>query len=214
MKYISVDTETTGLNPEQNNILEFCAILDDGSEDINSLPIFHAIIPQPYYLVDIYCAQLHYRLWPYLNEAQQCFKELSIGESKESEANPNVRYYLTQPLRLLITGLYHHSVHACATYEHLKQAFNQWRQFYGAEKLSAAGKNFGSFDKPFLDKIGIKFPHRHIDPTYHYIDWDNDTLPPDLKTCLKRAGKAEIVMHCAYYDAMDIIKLIRHSRNK
>ena len=57
--------------------------------------------------------------------------------------------------------------------------------------ISVAGKNFGTFDKLFLEKLPrwkqvVKFRNRIIDPAILYVDWKNDTALPGLEECKKR----------------------------
>jgi len=42
--YVSIDIETTGLDPRTCQILEFAAIIDDNSESFGDLPVFHRYI--------------------------------------------------------------------------------------------------------------------------------------------------------------------------
>ena len=46
MKYVSIDLETTGLNPETCQIIEFGAVIDDTAnpKPLNELPTFHLYI--------------------------------------------------------------------------------------------------------------------------------------------------------------------------
>lgn len=47
MKYISVDIETTGLNPDYCDVIEFGAVLDDLVSPLHSLPQFHCYVTKP-----------------------------------------------------------------------------------------------------------------------------------------------------------------------
>ncbi len=42
-KYVSIDIETTGLDPDKHRILEFGAVIDDGGT-IDKCPVFHFIV--------------------------------------------------------------------------------------------------------------------------------------------------------------------------
>ncbi len=45
------------------------------------------------------------------------------------------------------------------------------------------------------------------------MDWENDDEPPNLSTCLERAGvENTVVTHDAVDDARDVIRVIRASR--
>ena len=85
---------------------------------------------------------------------------------------------------------------------------------YGDVKIIAAGKNFASFDRPFLENIPnfsdyINMGHRCIDPVNHYVDFENDTDLPSLAECMKRAGIEGEVTHKAVEDAWDVVRVLR-----
>lgn len=56
MQYISIDIETTGLDPSKDQILEFAAIVDDLTVQapIETLPTFHVYCSQQKYSGDAY----------------------------------------------------------------------------------------------------------------------------------------------------------------
>ena len=71
LKYLSIDVETGGLDPNNHDILEFAAVFDDlGSEtpDYDSLPKFHAYIVQDTYRTGAYAAVMHERIWRVLKD--------------------------------------------------------------------------------------------------------------------------------------------------
>lgn len=80
-------------------------------------------------------------------------------------------------------------------------------------KINVAGKNFGSFDKNFLDCLPnrdwVKFHHRSIDPGNLYFDPIIDDELPSLGKCLDRAGLPSEVSHKALEDALQVVKLVR-----
>lgn len=80
--------------------------------------------------------------------------------------------------------------------------------------IVAAGKNFASFDKPFLHKLPnfdnlIKLHHRCLDPGSMYFDPAIDEIVPSTQECLRRAGLDTEVSHTAVEDALDVCRLIR-----
>jgi hypothetical protein len=80
------------------------------------------------------------------------------------------------------------------------------------KKITASGKNFASFDLPFLQHLG-KFPfaHRVLDPAPLYYRPLEDEGLPDTKTCMVRAGMDGKVAHTAVEDAIAVVKLIRYA---
>jgi len=80
--------------------------------------------------------------------------------------------------------------------------------------LTVAGKNFGTFDKLFVEKLPrwqqvFKIRQRIIDPTILFTDWINDEALPNLTTCKERAKTGGEVTHDAIDDAWDVIQLMR-----
>ena len=86
-----------------------------------------------------------------------------------------------------------------------------------SEKVIAAGKNFAGFDKEFLarnsPRIADLFFRRVLDPAVLYMRVD-DELPPNLSTCLERAGLPDVVTHNAVDDAVQVRDLIEHHFNQ
>ena len=80
--------------------------------------------------------------------------------------------------------------------------------------LNVAGKNFGTFDKLFLQELPwwqklIRTRQRVLDPAILMVDWKNDKSLPNLTQCKERAGVNGIVTHNALEDAWDVIEVLR-----
>ena len=80
--------------------------------------------------------------------------------------------------------------------------------------LNVAGKNFGTFDKLFLEKLPwwkklIQPRQRMIDPAVLCCDWNNDESLPSLNECKKRLDVKGLVTHNALEDAWDVIQVLR-----
>jgi len=84
------------------------------------------------------------------------------------------------------------------------------------EAFIPAGKNFGSFDRQFLNKLdgwNVKMHHRAIDPTMLF--WIPGEVPPNLEECKKRAGLSNTeVLHTAIDDALDVVRCVRYYYTK
>jgi len=194
MRYLSIDIETTGLSPENCDIIQFAAVLDDlkNPKPLAELPKFEAIILKRYgYQGHPFALSMHSNL----------FKKIDIAIKKNLEICPTtgVRFLqiceLPQALELFLLS-------------------NGFDQNHGKMYVNVAGKNIGQFDLPFLNaKIkdwgSIKFLSRVIDPAILYFDIQKDISLPDMKTCLERAGLAEEVAHTALEDALVVVKLLR-----
>lgn len=81
----------------------------------------------------------------------------------------------------------------------------------GEPKWVAAGKNFANFDLRFLVAAGVPrewFAARTLDPVALFARPD-DVYPPDLTTCLRRAGLEPSNLHTALDDARDVVRCLR-----
>jgi len=95
--------------------------------------------------------------------------------------------------------------------------FADWLAAMGFNReipVVVAGKNFASFDKPFLRKLPhfeavVKLHHRCLDPGSMYFDPTRDEFVPSTQECLNRAGLDSEVSHTAVEDALDVCRLIR-----
>lgn len=191
MKYVSIDIETTGVNPLVNDIIEFAAVIDDTNAKvpIENLPKFHRYIKKEgTYNFDAQAVVMHKRIFEkilqngddciYIDDLMYAFGNFL----QDNDISPNR---------------------------------------YGKIALNVAGKNFGSFDYQFLkEKIkqenwnNIIFRSRFIDPAILYFE-NEDYALPDLETCVKRyqrqsGQKYNWDNHTALDDAMEVIKLVRY----
>ncbi len=187
MKYVSIDIETTGLNHDICNIIEFAAIADDLKEQapIETLPKFQTYILQDHYVGEPFALAMHAEIFKKIANWQL------LGVNVSSPADLLVRFHT------FLTTL--------AGYPATDSAV----------KINVAGKNFGNFDSKFLEKLPhhnllVKFNHRMIDPGILYFDPDQDSTGlPNTETCMKRAGIGGTVQHTALEDALNVIKLLR-----
>ena len=183
MKYISIDTETTGLDPDKCQVIEFGAVIDDLSDPkpIKDLPKFQCYIRYPEYKGSAFALQMN----------QKILHTLAIDSEEDPicDAEDVAEYF---------------------------EGFLFENGYVESDKIIPAGKNFASFDWPFIkdfplyiNKMKIRFDHRMLDPMSMYITKD-DIYPPDTSECLKRAGLNTHVAHNAIDDACDVIRLIRY----
>ena len=185
MRYVSIDIETTGLNPERDQILEFGAVIGDTNKkyDIQSAIKFHKIILHRRIVGDIFAVNMNKDI---IQEIKEAFDEPEL----------NSKFCSIQYLEENFI-------------EWLKQ-----NGFDTTKNINAAGKNFAGFDQKFLEPYfkNIKFSQRVLDPAILYFD-SNDKRLPDLKTCKARAGLNDNVSHRALDDALDVVLLLQKKLN-
>ncbi len=57
--YVSIDIETTGLNPENCQVLEIGAVIDDGTTPIEDCPTFHCYVDHGLILGEPFAVSMH-----------------------------------------------------------------------------------------------------------------------------------------------------------
>jgi DNA polymerase III epsilon subunit-like protein len=186
MNYVSVDIETTGLNPDKCQILQVCAIIDNGGE-LNKLPRFDFKVRRDFYEGEPYAFAMHTRL----------LRQLAADHVSSDRKELNWNFYrdIGDEKAMVI-------------------AYRSWLAYHGVDlkHYNVAGKNFASFDRMFLRRID-EFPlgrHRIIEVGNLYLRVD-DTAVPNTIECCKRAGikidKSRI--HDALYDCEIVVRLVR-----
>lgn len=180
MKYVSIDLETSGLDPETCDIIEIGAVIDDleVSRPIKGLPRFHAYVVKESYRGEPYALSMH----------PEIFKRIATRAEGYQYLAP----------------------------EEVGKAFFEFLRENGLDgTITAAGKNFASFDAKFLKKLPdfeeeVKIRHRVIDPAMLYWKPEEDgTILPGTSLCMKRAGLKSVVAHTALEDAEVVVELIR-----
>jgi hypothetical protein len=83
-----------------------------------------------------------------------------------------------------------------------------------SDHLNVAGKNFGTFDKVFLERLPrwkqlIKMRSRILDPAILFVDWKSDDALPGLTLCKERSNVEGEVTHNALEDAIDVVAVLR-----
>lgn len=68
MKYLSVDTETTGLHPDRAQILEFACVLDDGTKPVEELPTFRKLLKYEIYVGDAFALAMNHLILKEIND--------------------------------------------------------------------------------------------------------------------------------------------------
>jgi oligoribonuclease (3'-5' exoribonuclease) len=195
MKYISIDIETSGLDPDRHKILQFSAVIEDTQKKtaITKLPSFNRYVYHSNLTGQPYALNMNKHIIEKLVEAEKKLKKLKLDG---------------------IEGAFPNDV---CTEDRLEDEFisflDKHKWVYstpGRIKITPAGKNFDNFDRKFIERLfqRIIFTHRSLDPAILYLKKDDNKIP-DLQTCLDRAEIDKKVSHDALDDARDVIKLIR-----
>lgn len=189
LRVVSIDIETSGLCPQNCDILEFGAVLDDLSNQrpIHMLPTFHCYFVKDEYKGEPFALSMHPTIFR------------RIAERGEEANRKKYNYFSAEKFG-----------NAFKTFL-LK---NGYETEHDKITINAAGKNFGSFDLQFLKHKTDFLKHinvrsRIFDPGILFLDGDDDAIP-GLAKCKERAGISGIVTHDAIGDAIDVVKLVRN----
>lgn len=219
MIYVSVDIETTGLDPLSNNVLSIGAIIEDTSKKLpyDECPKFNAIVLNRQ-------LQGSPRAITMNKEIISLMGEYLEGKDEVREfLNDNSGYKFYEEDEVVKEFYWwlerngHFQGNNSGGYVQLDDGYMK-PAINGATKpitLNVAGKNFGTFDKLFLQELPwwqklIRTRQRVLDPAILCVDWNNDTSLPSLTECKERTNVDGIVTHNALEDAWDVIQVLRN----
>jgi oligoribonuclease len=221
MKYLSIDIETTGLDPAVCEVLEVGIVVFDSDKKFvqtnkNSLRI---VLVRDTIQGNVFAINMNIKL---IQEMMSVAKEFDLPCADEiivKESDTVTTWYLDLRVREdNLDGYYKNAFgRNCLSVVTPSSFTNKLVEFLdNAEvntgKLNIAGKNFSSFDVKFLEKyyafktvILDRARHRVLDIGSMYVTKD-DSFIPDLKHCLERAGLNNEVPHTAVEDAVLVVK--------
>lgn len=193
MIYVAIDLETTGVDPEKNDILEFGAVIEDMQTPIENLPRFRKYILKKEYVGQPVALSMNKNI---IDILAQYDPKLPMDQQKYEYCND---YDL---IATFIKWLIQYEI---ITNE-------DWPEYF-----TVAGKNFATFDWRFIKKLSygnkLHISPRVIDPAILYFNPFTDLKLPDTATCLERAGFPVVLEHTTIEDSLDIIKLVRKFYN-
>ena len=197
MIYISIDTETGGLDHDKHSFLEFAAIIENTNVQLpfDQIPKFTTLLERPddTYIGSSFALAMH----------KEIFTELA--KKPEERTEKVIPFYDLG--KEFYQWIYSHNPELCKN---------------GKATITVAGKNFGVFDERFLENNPnfekyIQIKSRQIDPAVFFFNNDTDQDLPNLSVCKERAGlKNTSIKHRALDDAWDVIEVLRgklYSRN-
>ena len=205
MIYVSIDIETTGLDRQNDQVLEVGAVIEDTDKQLpfEEIPKYKAIINHNRISGSPYAINLNARIFEILAK----FNFLAPRDIEEAAEYRKVHNIISPEYLPL-------SFHTFLSANGFKDQISYDPEVKGKIKIITAGKNFGSFDKPFLERMPnftdyIDLGHKSIDPANSFLDFETDTRIPSLDECMKRAGVEGKVTHNALLDAWDVVRVLR-----
>ena len=192
MIFISIDIETTGLDPQTCQILEVGAVFVDTSTDMDNLPTFERILYHPVIYGEPFAINMNIDI---------------IREMLDNPPDPTLDGK-SRPFHVI-----HPSMLAKQLYTWIYDLLGDRYPTQPPITINFAGKN-PKFDLSFLKKLHdwdmrLKVHHRVLDPAILYADWSAEALP-NLGKCLEQIGENKGVKHRALDDAYDVARLIIH----
>lgn len=223
MKYLSIDIETTGLNPETDQILSVGIILEDTSKKLSfdKIPKLHLAILNDRISGSPYAINMNADLIETIN-SYQCAK--SEDEREDIRNYSNMQFVTENVVAeaifqfLYLNGITSERSQDINVGQQIKMVGGKIVPMINLRTkpvvISVAGKNFGTFDKLFLERLPewkrlIRIQQRVIDPAVLFVDWSKDETLPNLPQCKFRSGLPEMVTHNAVEDAWDVIQVLR-----
>ena len=230
MKYVVIDIETTGLNPEECEILSIGAIIEDTETVLpyEQLPKFHVGILHENVKGSLFALNMNKDLIETLVDYQTSSNQ---DEKNDLETATEMKFLSKENAAeafyhfLYLNGISNPSplvdMNVNAN-QHVKAVDHNGKIVMAPMinmktkpvTITVAGKNFGTFDKLFLERLPrwkqvVKFRNRIIDPAILFVDWKKDDALPGLSLCKERAGLGNTVSHNALEDAWDTLQVIR-----
>jgi len=196
MRYVSIDLETTGLDWDNDQILEVGVVLDDLQNPIplDQLPTLRLLVCHDRIEGNPFALAMNAHLIKEIadRDVYSGFGVKYTGTTASGSITPQaIGYTIRKFLKL-----------------------NGYIEEGDRITITVAGKNV-SGDLRALDKTGwgkhIKARSRLQDPG-SMLSLASDDVPPGLGECLARAGYNKSVTHKAVEDAMDVVRCIRYAK--
>jgi oligoribonuclease (3'-5' exoribonuclease) len=188
MKYVSLDLETTCLDPKQSDrILQVSMIVEDTEniKPLDKLPHFTCFVAPKTITGDAYALGMNG--W---------ILDIISGRAKGNHPIYKGDDWIAAAGKFL--------------YQNFKNEFHS-----GKFKIPVAGKNVASFDLQFLpSELSSLFHYKTIDPTSVFWEPNKDGKLLGLYEIKEKLGIKGEVTHDAYDDALDVIKTLRKKYGK
>lgn len=219
MIYVSIDIETSGLDPEKHKVLSIGAIIEDTEKKLSwdDIPKFNAVILQNEIVGSPRALSMNSKI---INDISVMLEGSSDERLKLAMSTRFDFYEKEEVIKefywwLDKNGL-GYGLSNSGGYTQVVDGVTRPMINSGTKPitLNVAGKNFGTFDKLFLQQLPwwqklIRTRQRVIDPAILFCDWKNDKALPSLSTCKDRAEIYGLVTHDAIEDAWDVIEVLR-----
>jgi hypothetical protein len=224
MIYVSIDIETSGLDPDKHKVLSIGAIIEDTEKKLpfEECPKFNAIVLQNEIVGSPRALTMNQNIISlmglYLESSNEDRKKLQEVEDLQSHG---YKFYekdevVKEFYWWLNENGYSQGFMNSGGYVEIRDGKHKPAMNNATKPITinVAGKNFGTFDKLFLQELPwwqklIRTRQRVLDPAILMVDWKSDESLPNLTQCKERAGVSGFVTHNALEDAWDVIEVLR-----
>jgi hypothetical protein len=218
MVYCSIDIETSGLDHEKHKVLSIGAIIEDTETKLpyDECPKFNAIVLQNEITGSPRAITMNGGIIQMIGEYLEGTDETKHLMNTHSDYSFYKEDDVVKEFYWWLDRNGYFQGNNSGGYVSLKDGYMKPMINSGTKPitLNVAGKNFGTFDKLFLQELPwwkklIRTRQRVLDPAILMVDWTNDKSLPNLTQCKERAGVNGIVTHNALEDAWDVIEVLR-----
>lgn len=188
MHLLSIDIETTGLDPTIHQTIEVAMVYTNTLDPSKKRESFSTLVEHELYVGDPFALSMNAAILREIADIQDARKK-GLAELRTKLVTTD---QLTGQLELWFRYL--------------------WEKIIGEKvKFTPTGKNVGAFDLAFLRMLPrwkAPFHHRCLDVGPMFWNPLDDGPMPDLKECRKRAGLDPQVDHRALSDAHAVLDVI------
>jgi hypothetical protein len=218
MVYCSIDIETSGLDHEKHKVLSIGAIIEDTETKLpyDECPKFNAIVLQNEITGSPRAITMNGGIIQMIGEYLEGTDETKHLMQTHSDYSFYKEDDVVKEFYWWLEKNGYFQGNNSGGYVSLKDGYMKPMINSGTKPitLNVAGKNFGTFDKLFLQELPwwkklIRTRQRVLDPAILMVDWKKDISLPNLTTCKERAGIEGVVTHNALEDAWDVIEVLR-----
>ena len=218
MVYCSIDIETSGLDHEKHKVLSIGAIIEDTETKLpyDECPKFNTIVLQNEITGSPRAITMNGGIIQMIGEYLEGTDETKHLMNTHSDYSFYKEDDVVKEFYWWLEKNGYFQGNNSGGYVSLKDGYMKPMINSGTKPitLNVAGKNFGTFDKLFLQELPwwqklIRTRQRVLDPAILMVDWKKDTSLPNLTTCKERAGIEGVVTHNALEDAWDVIEVLR-----
>jgi oligoribonuclease (3'-5' exoribonuclease) len=197
MKFISLDLETTGLNPSTDQIIQFAAIMVDTEQPMEMWPAINLLVHHERYAGEAFALQMNQKILHKIATAKDF--DFVVGNSPQagfmlgSSPFPEPKHVYVESLWLTYSSFIHHYTNIPIS----------------RQKNVYAGFNIGCFDMQFLfNHISQSWGNHHryleVSPLYMGMKKNNNKVPSSSEVVRDLLG--EEVSHDALQDALQAAK--------